>query len=121
MKGIWHKYKIWILIGGFYAAYGVVKGIKMVKHIHMPKIKLSADRSNLKCGWPFPTDSELLYAFCAKKFWNLSLTGHVDCELDHGSATNPDELKEGSYFLLGGAAVDSFITNSDGNTTWFFS
>jgi hypothetical protein len=28
----------------------VVKGIKMVKHIHMPKIKLSADRSNLKCG-----------------------------------------------------------------------
>ena len=50
MKGIWHKYKIWILIGGFYAAYGVVKGIKMVKHIHMPKIKLSADRSNLKCG-----------------------------------------------------------------------
>ncbi len=50
MKGIWQKYKIWLLIGVFYIAYCVVKGFKMVKQIDMHKNKLSADRSNLKCG-----------------------------------------------------------------------
>ncbi len=50
MKGIWHKYKIWLLIGVFYAVYWVVKGFKMVKQIDIHKNKPSADRSNLKCG-----------------------------------------------------------------------
>jgi hypothetical protein len=50
MKGIWHKYKIWLLIGVFYAAYCVVKGIKMVKQIDILKNKLNTDRSDLKCG-----------------------------------------------------------------------
>ena len=91
MKSIWHRYKIWLLIGFFYGAYCVAKGFKMVKQIDIHRNKLNADRSNLKCGWLFPTDLELFCAFCAKKFWNLSLTGHVDYELHHGSATNPDE------------------------------
>ena len=37
MKCIWQKYKIWLLIGAFYAAYGAVKAFKMLK----PKPKLS--------------------------------------------------------------------------------
>ena len=45
MKWIWHKYKIWLLIGVFYAAYGVVKSFKMLKHMDIHKIKLSANRS----------------------------------------------------------------------------
>jgi hypothetical protein len=45
MKGIWHKYKIWLLIGVFYAAYCAVKGFKMLKHIDIHKVKLSANRS----------------------------------------------------------------------------
>ncbi|MGD9358513.1 MAG: hypothetical protein PVH85_06540 [Desulfobacterales bacterium] len=50
MKGIWHKYKIWLLIGFFYVAYGVAKGFKMVKQIDIHRNKLDVDRSNLKCG-----------------------------------------------------------------------
>ena len=50
MKGIWQKYKIWLLIGVFYSAYWVVKGFKMLKRIDIHRIKLSADGSNLKCG-----------------------------------------------------------------------
>ena len=45
MKSIWHKYKVWLLIGVFYTAYGVVKGFKMLKHIDIHKIKLSTNRS----------------------------------------------------------------------------
>ena len=44
MKGIWHKYKIWLLIGVFYAAYCVVKGFKMVKQIDKHKIETFAKR-----------------------------------------------------------------------------
>ena len=50
MKWIWQKYKIWLLVGVFYSAYCVVKGFKMLKRIDIHRIKLSADRSNLKCG-----------------------------------------------------------------------
>jgi hypothetical protein len=34
----------------FYTAYCVVKSFKMFKHIEIYKIKLSANRSKLKCG-----------------------------------------------------------------------
>jgi len=47
MKSIWHKYKIWLLIGMFYTAYCAVKSFKMLKHIDIHKIKLSANRSKL--------------------------------------------------------------------------
>jgi hypothetical protein len=44
MKGIWHKYKIWLLIGVFYAAYWVAKGFKIVKQIDMHKIETFVKR-----------------------------------------------------------------------------
>jgi len=45
MKCIWHKYKIWLLIGVFYTAYCVIKSFKILKHIDIHKIKLIANRS----------------------------------------------------------------------------
>jgi len=33
MKGIWQKYKVWLLIWLFYTAYGFIKCIKMLKSI----------------------------------------------------------------------------------------
>ena len=50
MKSIWQKYKIWLLIAGFYAVYSVLRIFKMLKHIGTQKIKLDTDREKLKCG-----------------------------------------------------------------------
>ena len=50
MKTIWQKYKIWLLIVLFYAAYMLAKSLKILKHIDIHKINLTSNRSKLKCG-----------------------------------------------------------------------
>jgi len=41
MKTIWQKYKIWLLIVMFYAAYLAVKSLKVLKNIDIRKINLT--------------------------------------------------------------------------------
>jgi hypothetical protein len=50
MKGIWKKYKVWLLIWLFYTAFWLVKGIQMLKSVD-PQIDVSDHgHSNQSCG-----------------------------------------------------------------------
>jgi len=50
MKGIWKKYKVWLLIWIFYSAYWVIKSIKMMKSIDLQIDGSDHGHSNQSCG-----------------------------------------------------------------------
>ena len=50
MKGIWKKYKVWLLIWLFYTAYWLVKGIKLMKSINLQIDVSDRGHSNQSCG-----------------------------------------------------------------------
>ncbi len=50
MKGIWQKYKVWLLIWLFYTAYGLIKSIQLFKS-NAVRIEGSDDcQSTQACG-----------------------------------------------------------------------